>query len=160
MGDVVEVPLVAFPPQLKLYFNGISLLYFPTLNLGIVVQKRATISATKGRAVSPSVALTSFRNGLKAKAITRGERYLREKRRIGLKWLWLVIHYSSPDKFIEPMRELGLQVGYGDHRRETQLKVAAALESSAREIGSGPFDHVYFLVDCQPDPFCSEIFHV
>jgi hypothetical protein len=51
-----------------------------------------------------------------------------------------------------------MDIGYGEHRRKSQEVVAQKLKGIAQEIGGGPFDHVYFLVDCQPDPFSQLIF--
>jgi hypothetical protein len=141
---------VAIPPDLKPYFDALTLYDFPSNNLGIVVQR--------ARNGGSDVALRSFRDRLRAKVVYGFERYSAEKRRLELKELWLVIHYSSPGVFIEPMIEMGLHVGFGEHRRKTQEVVAAKLTPIAREIGGGAFDRIWFLVDCQPEPFSQEIF--
>ena len=72
---------------------------------------------------------------------------------VGLQQLWLVVHYSSPGVFVEPLTELHIEIGYGDHRHQSQRTAAIQLRNIANEIGCGPFDRIYFLVDCQPDPF-------
>jgi hypothetical protein len=70
----------------------------------------------------------------------------------------LVVHYSSPGVFREPLAELAMDIGYGEHRRKSQKAVAEKLKVIAQELGGGPFDRIYFLVDCQPDPFSELIF--
>ena len=66
--------------------------------------------------------------------------------------LWLAVHYSSPGVFPEPMTELQMDIGYGEHRHASQRAVAEKLKPIAQAVGAGPFDRIYFLVDCQPDP--------
>jgi hypothetical protein len=51
-----------------------------------------------------------------------------------------------------------MDIGYGEHRRKSQKAVAEKLKVIAQELGGGPFDRIYFLVDCQPDPFSELIF--
>jgi hypothetical protein len=103
------------------------------------------------------VAISSFRQRLIDKAIIGADKYIREKERLQLDELWLVVHYSSPGVFPEPLAELGMDIRYGTHRRISQKAVATKLKEVAREIGEGPFDRIYFLVDCQPDPFAELI---
>jgi hypothetical protein len=50
-----------------------------------------------------------------------------------------------------------MDIGYGDHRHQSQQTVAIQLRNIANEIGCGPFNRIYFLVDCQPDPFAELI---
>lgn len=150
INPVIKVEDTEFPPALRAYFDALTLCEFEILNLGIVVQR--------ARSAGSDVALRSFRERLSAKVIDGFKKYLAEKKSLGLKELWLVIHYSRPGVFIEPMIEMGLQVGFGEHRRKTQKDVAAKLTPIAREIRGGAFDRIWFLVDCQPDPFSQEIF--
>jgi hypothetical protein len=153
--EIIEVPLCELPSALQLYFNSITLLYFPLGNPGAVVQRRkfeVSLNPSRG-----GIAICSFHERFYEKAIVGAEKYSVERQSLGLDKLWLVIHYSSPGVFVEPIRELGLQVGYGDHRRKRQETVAEQLKIVAQKIGGGPFERVYFLIDCQPVPFSAEI---
>ena len=60
--------------------------------------------------------------------------------------------------FNQPLTELGMDIGFGDHRHKSQEVVAEKLKVIAQEIGGGPFDRIYFLVDCQPNPFAKLIY--
>jgi hypothetical protein len=142
------LPGSALPSALQRYVADILLYVFPSHNLGVVV--------SRGRLIL-DVAIDAFRDRLKEKVIAGCEKYMRERQKLALKELWLVVHYSSPGIFPEPFSELGLQVGYGPHRRESQRAVAEELAAVAREIGCGPFDRIFFSVDCQPEAFAAEI---
>ena len=154
----IHVPRLELPFGLGSYFNGIGVLDFPSNNLGVVVTEMASNSCNESQN-GAAVAIRAFRKRLYEKAIEGAEKYRLEKQRLGLEQLWLIIHYSSPDVFVEPIKELGLQIGYGEHRRKTQEAVAAQLKIVAQEIGGGPFDRVSFLVACQhqPDPFSADL---
>ena len=68
-----------------------------------------------------------------------------------------MIHYNSPGIFNAPFDELGMQVGYGAHRRESQDRTAARASTMLTDIGKGPFDRVFLTIDCQPEPYTSEL---
>jgi hypothetical protein len=95
---------------------------------------------------------------VKAKTITKAGTYRAGKQRVGLSELWLVIHYSSPGVFNGPLLELGMEVGYGAHRKASQDSVASMAKSLLHKLGGGgPFDHMFLMIDCQPDPYVSEL---
>src|SRR5216684_6569731 len=103
--------------------------------------------------VQPDSALRSLTKILKAKIIAKAGTYRAEKQRVGLSELWLVIHYSSPGVFNGPLLELGMEVGYGAHRKASQDSVASKAKSLLHKLGGGgPFDRVFLMIDCQPDP--------
>jgi hypothetical protein len=144
---------IELPSELRPYIQSITVYVFVTGNLGIVVSAGRTTYDPSLPEVHSTVALDAFRERLTEKAISGAERYAREKALLGLQQLWLVVHYSSPGVFVEPLTELHIEIGYGDHRHQSQRTAAIQLRNIANEIGCGPFDRIYFLVDCQPDPF-------
>jgi hypothetical protein len=125
-------------------------------NIGIFVRAKQDVFDPAALPETSNVAINSFRQRLVEKAVKGADKYIREKERLQLRELWLIVHYSSPDVFSEPLSELGMEIGCG--ARISQEAVAAKLKAVAQEIGGGPFDRVYFLVDCQPEPFSELIF--
>jgi len=56
------------------------------------------------------------------------------------------------------MFELGMDVGYGAHRKASQESVASLAKDILHKLsGGGPFDRVFLMVDCQPDPYVSQL---
>ncbi len=151
----VNVVVDELPITLRPCINSITIYIFPGSNPGVVVTDSFDPFLAQP---APGVALSSFRERLREKTIAGAEKYAREKVSLQLRELWLVVHYSSPGVFREPLTELRMDIGYGEHRRQTQRAVGLKLREIAQEIGAGPFDRIYFLVDCQPDPFSELIF--
>jgi hypothetical protein len=143
------------PRALSPFFAEIIFYGFPPPNLGVTLTKALTVDGVHGGETDS--ALRSLRQTFEAKIISKSEMYAEEKRSLGLAELWLVVHYSSPGVFNAPMNELGLSVGYGSFRRETQDRVASVAETLLQEIGGGPFDRVFLMIDCQPDPYVLEV---
>jgi hypothetical protein len=137
--------------------SPITIFEFPPSNIGIIVRATQDVFDPAAPPKGSDMALSSFRHRLIDKSLTGADKYIREKRLLQLDELWLVVHYSSPGVFPEPLVELGMDIGYGMHRRISQEAVAAKLKEVAQEVGGGPFDRIYFLVDCQPDPFAELI---
>ncbi|MGO9453542.1 MAG: hypothetical protein ACLQDV_21215 [Candidatus Binataceae bacterium] len=153
---IIEVPQTQLPVKLRVRFNAITIIHFPSNNPAVVVQRRK-LGFDYAVRQPGDVAIRAFRKILTRKIVEGAEKYLSEKQLLGLGQLWLVVHYSSPGIFLEPMTELGLQIGYGEPRRKSQQAVAAKLRPIAQETGLGSFDRIYFLVDRQPEPFSSEL---
>jgi hypothetical protein len=150
----VSVSGSQLPQSLSAYFTRLSFFGFLAQNLGVPLTKAFDI----GQPARSDSALQSLTETLKAKIITKAETYRTEKQRVGLSELWLVIHYSSPGVFDGPMRELGMDVGYGTHRKASQESVAARAKTLLRKLGGGgPFDHVFLMIYCQPDPYVSRL---
>jgi hypothetical protein len=87
--EIIEVPLRELPPALQLYFNSITLLYFPVSNPGAVVQRRkfeVSLNPSHG-----GIAICSFHQRLYEKAIVGAEKYSIEKQGLGLEKLWLIL---------------------------------------------------------------------
>jgi hypothetical protein len=145
------------PSMLQRVISRITLFEFPPGNIGIIVRAAQNVFDPAAPATASDVALRSFRQRLIDKAVKGADKYIREKELLQLDELWLVVHYSSPGVFPEPLSELGMDIGYGRHRRISQQAVAAKLKEVAEEIGGGPFERIYFLVDCQPEPFAELI---
>lgn len=153
-----SVPPPELPETIKRWVNSITVYIFPPGNLGVVVRRKTTIFDPALTPPTPKVALNSFRHRLVQKCVTGSPKYAQEKSRLQLDQLWLAVHYSSPGVFPEPMTELQMDIGYGEHRHASQRAVAEKLKPIAQAVGAGPFDRIYFLVDCQPDPFSQLIF--
>lgn len=144
----------ALPANLAPFFAQIFFYGGPTGDgLGVPLTKARAFGDTP--LAETESAARSLRQALTGKIVAKAEIYEAAKRRLGLSELWLVVHYSSPDVF--NARELGMQVGYGAHRRETQDRTATKASTLLGEIGKGPFDRVFFMVDCQPETYVSEL---
>jgi len=148
-GSLVPVSLAPFFAQILFYS-------FPTGTGLSVPLTKATVFEGAPPAESDS-AIRSLRQALTAKTIEKAEIYEAEKQRLGLSDLWLVVHYSSPGVFNAPYTELGMEVGYGRHRRESQDRTAAIASTLLNEIGKGPFDRAFLTIDCQPETYVSEL---
>jgi hypothetical protein len=151
----ISAPRSQLPESLSTYFARLSFIRFVHEgNLGVPLTKPFDI----GQPVQSDSALRSLRETTSKKVVEKAETYRTEKERLGLSELWLVVHYSSPDVFNAPMFELNMEVGYGEHRRISQDNVASMAKVVLHELGGrGPFDRVFFLIDCQPNPYVSEI---
>ena len=141
------------PRSLSAYFASLCFFGFPAQNLGVLVRKAFDMRSSP----QADSALRSLAETLKAKIITNAGTYRTEKQRVGLSELWLVVHYSSPGVFNGPLLELGMEVGYGEHQKESQVRVASMAKDLLHKLGGGPFDHVFLMIDCQPDPYVSEL---
>lgn len=155
---IVHLSACELPPTLRPDINSVMFYAFRTWsNIGIVVSEKPLNPAFP--APPSNIALASFRDRLTEKAIERANNYLCEKDHLQLRALWLVVHYSSPDVFPEPLAEFEMEIGYAG--RKSQEAVGVKLKEAIdaiRDITRGPFDRIYFLVDCQPDPFSQLIF--
>jgi len=141
------------PASLAPFFTRIVFTNYPT---------RGWVSLTKpwtfGSApLEMDSAARSLRQALMGKTVAKARIYEAAKRQLALSELWLVVHYSSPDKFAAPLHELGLQVSYGPERRESQDSVVAIASTLLSEIGKGPFDRVFLMIECQELPSVSEL---
>jgi hypothetical protein len=152
---IVHIPASELPTTVRPEINSVSLHAFPLSNTGIVVS--GTPFNPQSSALVPDNPFATFLERVTEKAIEGAHKYLCEKANLQLRELWLVIHYSSPDVYPEPLIEM--DIGYAG--RESQKAAGAKLKAAidAREdITRGPFDRIYFLVDCQPDPVSQLIF--
>jgi hypothetical protein len=155
---IADFPSAELPAALKQWISSIAIYEFPLGNLGIVVRRKGTgFDPALPNPIS-DVAISSFRERLTEKCVAGAAKYAREKAGLQLQELWLVVHYSSPGVFVEPLTELHMGIGYGEHRHRSQGAVAEKLKQIARGINGGPFDRIYFLVDCQPEPFAELIY--
>jgi len=144
------------PVSLRSCVDFIIIYEFPAPNIEIVLHKKGTdFDPSLAQPVS-DLAINSFRERIREKTIAGATRYAREKESLQLLQLWLVVH--SPGVFPEPMFELGMEIGYGKHKLKSQEAVAEKLKPITEELGRGPFDRIYFLVDRQPHPFAQLIF--
>jgi len=148
-GSLVPASLAPFFAQILFYGWPIG------AGLGVPLTKATVFEGAPP--AEPDSAIRSLRQALTAKTVEKAEIYEAEKQRLGLFELWLVVHYSSPGVFNAPYAELGMQVGYGEHRRESQGRTAAMASTLLDETGNGPFDRVFLMIDCQPDTYVSEI---
>jgi hypothetical protein len=150
---IAEASGPALPASLAPFFTRIVFTNYPT---------RGWVSLTKpwtfGIApVELDSAARSLRQALTGKTVAKTRIYEAEKRQLALSELWLVVHYSSPDRFAAPLYELQLQVSYGRERGESQDRVAAMASTLLSEIGKGPFDRVFLMIECQELPSVSEL---
>src|SRR6266852_2911592 len=151
---IISVSGSELPESLSAHFTRLSFFGFPAQNLGVPLTK----AFDAGQQVRSDSALRSLAETLEAKIITKAGTYRAEKQRVGLSELWLVIHYSSPGVFNGPLLELRMEVGYGAHRKASQDNVAGMAKTLFHKLGGGgPFDHVFLMIDCQPDPYVSEL---
>ncbi len=151
---IISVSGSRLPQCLSAHFTHLSFFGFPAQNLGVPLTK----AFDAGQPVRSDSALRSLAETLEAKIITKAGTYRAEKQRVGLSELWLVIHYSSPGVFNGPLLELGMEVGYGAHRKASQDSVASKAKSLLHKLGGGgPFDRVFLMIDCQPDPYVSDL---
>jgi len=155
-GSVIaHVSQGLLPSSLSAFLAGLIFYGFPGQNLGVPVRKAYVFDG--GQAVESDSAARSLEQAVRAKIVTKAGTYEAEKRRLSLSGLWLVVHYSSPGVFNAPFVELKMQVGYGAHRRASQDKVAMLAATIVRKIGGGAFDSVFFMIDCQPETYVSQL---
>lgn len=155
-GRMIAEPSKDLWPSSLSSFVGHLIFYgFPGQNLGVPVRRASVFDG--GQAAESNSAIRSLRQALRAKIVTKAEIYEVEKRRLSLSELWLVLHYSSPGVFNAPFVELKMEVGYGAHRRASQEKVATIAATIVCELGGGAFDRIFFMIDCQPDVYVSEL---
>jgi hypothetical protein len=153
---IAEATSRALPAHLAPFFARILFYGFPTgTGLGVPLTKASAFEGARPEAMDSAV--RSLGTALTAKIVQKAESYETEKRRLGLSELWLVVHYSSPGVFNAPYTELGMQVGHGAHRRESQDRTAARASTLLNEIGKGSFDRVFLMIDCQPETYVSEL---
>jgi hypothetical protein len=153
---IADVPSQLLPVDLAPFFARMIFFAFPTgASLGVVLTKASVFKGAPP--AETDSAIRSLRQALTAKTVEKAEIYEAEKRRLGLSELWLVVHYSSPDVFNAPYTQLGMQVGHGAHRRESQDRAAVLARGLVSEIGEGPFDRVFLMIACQPETYVSEL---
>jgi hypothetical protein len=93
-GEILTVGSQELPPTLGSYFDTLIFYGFPSSNLGVTLTRKSSFEA--------GAAIRSLRAIIATKITKKAENYTREKRRLGLLQLWLVIHYSSPGVFNAP----------------------------------------------------------
>jgi hypothetical protein len=153
---IAEASGPALPASLARFFATLLFYGWPIgAGLGMPLTKALVFEGSLP--VETDSAIRSLRQALIAKIVEKAEIYEAEKRLLDLAELWLVVHYSSPDVFNAPYTELGMQVGHGGHRRESQDKTTAMASGLLNEIGKGSFDRVFLMIDCQPETYVAEL---